>query len=382
MAKRDYYEVLGVDKSASDADIKSAYRKAAKQYHPDLHPDDKAAEEKFKEVNEAYEVLSDKTKRAQYDQFGHAAFDQSMGGGYSSGGGFSDMGDIFDTIFGGMGGFSGFSGFGGTSQANRPAKGRTLRAKVEISFEEAAFGVEKELRITKETICSACEGSGAEPGTKKETCPKCNGSGRVRVTRNTMFGSMENIMQCDECGGTGSIIKTPCKTCHGSGRVRKASTIKLRIPAGIDDGQIINLSGQGEPGYNGGPNGDVQVVVNVRPHKIFTRDGYNLYQTVKIPYHTAVLGGSVNVETLEGTVKYDIPEGTQPNTKFRLREKGVQVLNSRGKGDMIVTVTIDVPKKLTAEQRDCIEKLAAAFGDVHTDGAKKKDIFSKKKGKK
>ncbi|MBQ9950408.1 MAG: molecular chaperone DnaJ [Clostridia bacterium] len=382
MAKRDYYEVLGVEKTASEAEIKSAYKRAAKKYHPDLHPGDKDAEEKFKEVNEAHEVLSDAGKRAQYDQFGHAAFDPSMGGGaggaYS--GGFGNMGDIFETIFGG--GFGGFGGFGG-GNTRRPQKGRTLRANIEISFEEAAFGATKKLNVNKEEVCSACSGEGTEPGTKKETCSRCRGRGQVNVQQNTVFGTMSSTRMCEACGGTGSIIKTPCKQCRGSGRVKRARTISIKVPAGIDDGQILNIEGEGEPGILGGPHGDLQVVIRIKPHKQFVRDGYNIYQTVKVPYYTAVLGGEINVETLEGMVKYDIPTGTQAGTKFRLREKGIPVLHSSKRGDMIVTVNIDVPKRLTDEQRECVRNLAAAFGEGADAGKKSKEgIFSKKKGKK
>lgn len=386
MDKRDYYEVLGVSKDASDSDIKSAFRKAAKQYHPDLHPDDKAAETKFKEANEAYEVLSDKNKRAQYDQFGHAAFDPSMGGGsggaygnYSTGG-FGDIGDIFESIFGGFGG--GFSS--GTRQQNRPSKGRTLRAKIDVSFEEAAFGVEKKLNINKEVLCPTCKGSGAAEGTSKETCSHCQGRGQVRVQQKTPFGVMSSTRTCEVCGGTGTIIKDPCKYCKGIGRVKKTQSIKVRVPAGIDDGQIINIPGEGEPGNLGGPYGDLQVIVTVKPHKKFVRDGYNILQTISIPYYTAVLGGDVNVETLDGMVKYEIPAGTQIGTRFRLRDKGIQVLNSRSKGDMIVTVTVDIPKRLNDEQRECIEALAEVF-DTSADAAdKRKTVKDRifKKGKK
>ena len=382
MAKRDYYEVLGVDKTASEAEIKSAFRKAAKQYHPDLHPGDKECEEKFKEANEAYEVLSDKSKRAKYDQFGHAAFDQTAGGGGYSAGGFSnmgDMGDIFDTIFGNFGGFGGFGG----STKNRPQKGRTIRERLSITFEEAAFGVEKKINVSKEVVCPTCSGSGAEPGTGKETCSRCQGTGQVRIQHDTPFGRMSSTKVCEACGGTGTIIKTPCKQCKGRGRVRKTQTETIKVPAGIDDGQILNVEGKGEPGIMGGPNGDLQVVISVKPHKIFTRNGYDLYQTVKIPYYTAALGGNVEVETLEGPVKFPIKAGTQSGTKNRLREKGIPVLHSARRGDMIVTVVVDVPTRLTAEQRECISKLAVAFGEKPEAPAKKQKegILGKKKGK-
>ena len=383
MAKRDYYEVLGIQKGASQDEIKSAFRKAAKLYHPDLHPGDKDAEEKFKEANEAYEVLSDPDKRAKYDQFGHAAFDPSMGGGagYSGAGfgGFGGFGDIFDTIFGGSGFGGGFSGAGG----RRAQKGRTLRHRMSISFEEAAFGVSKTISITKEVLCDTCQGTGAEPGTSTETCSRCKGAGQVRVQQNTPFGTMASTRTCEACGGSGKIIKSPCKVCRGSGRVRKSVNISVDIPAGIDNGQILSMAGAGEPGVNGGPSGDLQIEITVKPHKIFVRDGSNLYQTIKIPYYTAVLGGTIDVASLEGsTLRYDVAAGTQSGTKVRFREKGVTMLHTTKKGDMIVTLVVDVPKKLTDEQRACVEKLAESFGANNDDLPKKQTLFGKKKGKK
>lgn len=381
MAKRDYYEVLGIDKTASQDEIKSAFRKAAKKYHPDIHPGDKEAEEKFKEANEAYEVLSDADKRAKYDQFGHAAFDPSMGGGASySGSGFGGFGDIFDTIFGG--GFGGFSGFGGSGQS-RARKGRTLRHRMAITFEEAAFGVEKTIQINKEVLCDACQGTGSEHGSAPETCSRCKGTGQVRVQQNTPFGTMASTRVCEACGGSGKIIKNPCKVCRGSGRVKKATRIKVNIPAGIDDGQIINMSGLGEPGSMGGPSGDLQIEITVKPSKDFVRDGFNIYQSIKIPYYTAVLGGSVEIRSIDGkTLKYEVPAGTQAGTRVRFREKGITVLHSQNRGDMIVTIEIDVPKRLNDEQRAAVEKLAEAFGADPSESPKKSSIFGKKKGKK
>ena len=382
MAKRDYYEVLGIDKSASQDEIKSAFRKGAMKYHPDRNPGDKEAEEKFKEINEAYSVLSDPDKKAKYDQFGHAAFDGGMGGGasdfggFGGFGGFGDIGDIFSSMFGGFGGFG-----GGSTQ--RAQKGRNVRAKLTLTFEEAAFGVEKQVALNKEVLCDTCQGTGAEPGTSTETCSKCGGRGQVRFQQNTAFGVMQSTRVCEACGGSGKIIKSPCKTCRGSGRVRKNVKLNVKIPAGIDDGQILTMHGQGEPGYLGGPAGDLQIEIIVKPHSVFTRDEFTLYQTVKIPFYVAVLGGSIEIPSLEGTtLKYDVASGTQAGTKVRFRGKGIPVLHSSNRGDMIVTLEIDVPKKLTEEQRKAVEQLAESFGDEASDTRKKGFLGGKKKGKK
>lgn len=385
--KKDYYEVLGVAKTASDDEIKSAYRKLAKKYHPDLNPGDKAAEASFKEINEAYEVLSDKDKRAKYDQFGHAAFDPNAGfgggggfGGFSgfSGSGFSGsfdgFGDILNSMFGG--------GFGGARSANpnAPMQGDDLRYNLTIAFDEAAFGVKKEISYRREEKCSVCSGTGAKPGSKTSTCTRCGGTGQVRVQQNTLFGSMMSQRACDACGGTGKIIEQPCDSCKGSGRTSKVIKVNVTIPAGIDDGQTIRIGGKGGAGYNGGPDGDLLVTIRVKEHKQFIREGYDLYTNLSIPITTAVLGGEVKVPTLTGDVKYNIPAGTQSGTTFRLRDLGVQKLRQQGKGDLYVNVTVDIPKHLTEEQRELFEKLAETFGTEHPDGLG--GIFKRKKTKK
>lgn len=378
MAKADYYEVLGVGREASDSEIKSAFRKAAKQYHPDLHPGDKEAEAKFKEINEAYEVLSDSGKRAKYDQFGHAAFDPAAGAGGSYGGaGFGDFSDIFSSVFGGFGGFG-----GGSAYRNGPVQGNDLRYNLTITFEEAAFGVRKEILIPREDSCKTCGGSGAKPGTQPTTCTTCGGSGQVRVQQNTPFGSFATVRTCDTCGGTGKIIKEPCQDCRGKGRVSKTNRIAVNVPAGINDGQTLTLRGEGEAGHRGGPNGDLYVVITVKPHKLFTRKGFDLYLDMNIPMTVASLGGEIQVPTLSGTVKYSIPEGTQPGTTFRLREQGVQRLNASGKGDLFVRANVQIPKKLNDEQRELMQKLAESFGDkVSESKPVKRSLFEKMKDK-
>ncbi len=388
--KRDYYEVLGVNKTASDDEIKSAYRKLAKKYHPDLNPGDKAAEASFKEINEAYEVLSDKDKRAKYDQFGHAAFDPSAAGGYGAGGfggfsgfsggggfagAFDGFGDILNSMFGG-----GFGGGTRSANPNAPMRGDDLRYNLTIAFDEAAFGVKKEIQFRREENCSACSGTGAKPGSKTSTCTKCKGTGQIRVQQNTMFGSMMSTRPCDACGGSGKIIEQPCESCKGSGRTSKVVKLNVTIPAGIDDGQTIVVGGQGGSGYNGGPSGDLLVTIRVKDHKQFIREGFNLYTNLSIPVTTAVLGGEVKVPTLSGDVKYTIPAGTQSGTTFRLKELGIQRLKQQGKGDLYVNVTVDIPKHLTEQQRELFEKLAETFGTEHPEGLG--SIFKRKKTKK
>ncbi len=336
--KRDYYEVLGVQKGATDQEIKKAYRKLAKANHPDLNPGDKAAEARFKEINEAYEVLSDSTKRSRYDQFGFAGVDPSYGGGGSGfGGGFSgdfdfgDLGDIFGSFFGG--------GFGGGSARTRsgPQRGESLRMGLTITFEEAAFGCEKEVSLDRVEQCEACGGSGAAPGTSPETCSNCGGSGTVQQRRQTPMGVFATTSPCPRCGGKGKIIASPCSSCGGSGQNRKRKTVKVSIPAGIDNGQIVSLRGQGNAGKNGGPAGDLQIVITVQPHQLFQRDGSDVYCDAPITFTQAVLGGELEIPTIDGKVKYDIPEGTQTGTTFRLRGKGIPNVNGRGRGDQYVT---------------------------------------------
>ena len=359
--KRDYYEILGVSKTATADEIKSAFRKKAKECHPDLNPGDKAKEAQFKELNEAAEVLMDADKRAKYDQYGHAAFDPSMGGQDPFAGGFGDLGDILGQMFGG--GFGGFGGFGGGQTRNGPVPGDDLRYNLTIPFEEAAFGVEKEITIPREEACDVCHGSGAKPGTEPTTCKTCNGTGQVRSQQNTILGSFTSTRPCSNCRGTGKVINDPCSNCHGSGRVRKNIKKMVKIPAGIDNGQSLCLRGMGNAGHRGGPNGDLYVTITVRPHRQFTRKGFDLYIEMPISYTIAALGGSVTVPTLKESVKYTIPAGTQTGTTYRLRDQGVQRLNASGKGDLIVTVNIEVPKHLTEEQRSLLEKLAATMGE-------------------
>lgn len=368
--KRDYYEILGVSKGATTDEIKSAFRKKAKECHPDLNPGDKEKESQFKQLNEAAEVLMDADKRAKYDQFGHAAFDPSMGGQDPFSGGFSDLGDILGQMFGG--GFGGFGGFGGGQTRNGPIAGDDLRYNLTISFEEAAFGAEKEVTIPREETCETCHGSGAKPGTEPVTCKTCNGTGQVRTQQNTILGSFTSSRPCSACRGTGKVIADPCANCRGTGRVRKNLKKTIKIPAGIDNGQSMCLRGMGNAGHRGGPNGDLYITISVRAHKQFMRKGFDLYIDMPITFTMATLGGSMTVPTLKESVKYTIPAGTQTGSTFRLRDQGIQRLNANGKGDLFVTVNIDVPKRLTEEQRSLLEKLAATQGEgAETRGGKK-----------
>lgn len=378
--KRDYYEVLGVDKSASADEIKKAYRKIAKENHPDLHPGDKQCEERFKEANEAYEVLSDDDKRKKYDQFGHAAFDPSYGAGAGGAGfgggfgGFGDLGDIFGDIFGG-----GFGGFGGgqRSNPNAPRKGENIRASVNISFEEAAFGCEKEVTVARVEQCPDCKGTGCAPGTTPEVCPDCKGTGYVTQSQRTPFGVMQSQAPCGKCRGRGKIIHQPCKTCKGMGSIRRQHKIKVTIPAGVDDGQAISLRGKGNAGANGGPAGDLLVSVIVRPHSRFERDGTSVLLEQPITYSQAALGAEIEVPTLDGNVKMTVPEGTQPGTVFRLRGKGIPYLRGNGRGDQFVTVTLAVPKNLTGSQKELLRQFAASMGEL--DSVKQSGIGRKRK---
>ena len=357
--KRDFYEVLGLSKGASDDEIKKAYRKLAKQYHPDLHPDDKEAETRFKEVNEAYEVLSDEGKRSKYDQFGHAAFDPSMGGG-AYGGGFGDFGDIFGDIFGGFGDIFG----GGARQRNGPQRGESIRTGINVSFEEAAFGCTKEINATKIENCESCGGSGCAEGTTPEVCPTCGGSGAVRTQQRTPLGVFSSQSPCQKCGGTGKVIHKPCASCRGAGTQRKQRKISVNIPAGIDDGQTISLRGQGHAGKNGGPKGDLLITVGVRSHKDFVRDGYSVHYKMDISFTQAALGDEILVPTLDGTVKYKMPEGTQTGSVFRLKGKGIPYLNSSARGDQYVTVEVRTPKSLSARQKELLKELGETMGET------------------
>ena len=382
--KRDYYEVLGVSKGASDDEIKRAYRKLAKKYHPDLNPGDKTAEANFKEVNEAYEVLSDKEKRARYDQFGHAGVDPNFNpnaGGFGGFGGFTDMGDIdlgdlFGSFFGG--------GFGGStsSRRNAPQKGETVRAGVTISFEEAAFGCEKEVTVSRTEQCDVCKGSGCAPGTTAEICPDCHGSGTVRIQRGGGGFAFSTTTTCPKCRGTGKIIHQPCKTCNGAGSVRRQKKLMVTIPAGIDDGQAVSLRGQGGAGRHGGPAGDLLIGVTVTPHPLFHREGTSVYLEQPVSFAQAALGAELEIPTIDGNVKYTMPEGTQTGTTFRLRGKGIPSLNGRGRGDQYVTVKVQVPTNLNKEQKDALREFARTMGDASHGGDPIKNFFENLGGKK
>ncbi len=380
--KRDYYEVLGLQKGASEEEIKKAFRKMALKYHPDRNKGDKNAEEKFKEINEAYSVLSNPDLRKKYDMFGFAGVDpnaQAGGAGAGQGGyttwttgGFDgvDLGDIFGDFFGG-GGFSG----GGTRRRNAPTKGRDIQHSVKITFEEAAFGTAKTITVRKYVKCKTCQGSGAAPGTEKRTCPKCKGTGQVQTVRNTLFGQMQTATICPDCNGTGSVIDKPCPDCQGSGQVMKNIKIEVNIPAGVDEGSVIPIRGQGEPGRNGGPNGDLFVVVSVGQHKLFRREGSDLYLDIPISFTQAALGDEITVPTLDGKVSYKVPAGTQPGTVFRLRGKGVTDIRTGKMGDLYVKVTLEVPTRLNSEQRSIIKEMGEKVG---TDCYKKKSSWADK----
>ena len=373
--KRDYYEVLGVDRGADDATLKKAYRKLAKKYHPDMNPGDKEAEAKFKEATEAYGVLSDPDKRRQYDQFGHAAFENGGGGagaggfgGFDFGGG--DMGDIFGDIFGDL-----FGGGGSRRRANNgPMKGANLRAVVHITFEEAVFGCQKELEINLKDTCTTCHGTGAKPGTSPETCSKCNGTGQITYTQQTMFGSVRNVTTCPDCNGTGKIIRDKCTVCHGTGYTSSRKRIQVNIPAGIDDGQSIRIREKGEPGVNGGPRGDLLVEVQVTRHPIFQRQDMNIFSTAPITFAQAALGGDVKISTVDGDVLYTVKPGTQTDTKIRLKGKGVPSLrNSNVRGDHYVTLVVQTPTKLNEKAKEALRAFDEACGNRQVPEAKAAD---------
>ena len=361
--KRDYYEVLGVDKNADDAALKKAYRALAKKYHPDMNPGDKEAEKKFKEASEAYAVLSDPEKRRQYDQFGHAAFDGGAGGAGGFGGfdfNGADFGDIFGDIFGDL--FGGRRGSAGARSG--PMKGANLRTSVRITFEEAVFGTEKEIELTVKEECKTCHGTGAKPGTSPETCPKCGGKGQVVFTQQSFFGTVRNVQACPDCGGTGKIIKEKCTDCHGSGFVPMKKRFAVTIPAGIDNGQCKRLAGQGEPGINGCPRGDVLVEVIVGQHPIFQRQDTNIYSTVPVSFAVAALGGEVVIDTVDGKVIYDVKAGTQTDTRVRLKGKGVPSLRNKDlRGDHYVTLVVQTPEHLSAEAKELLRKFDEATED-------------------
>ena len=358
--KRDFYEVLGIQKGASDDEIKKAYRACVKKYHPDLHPDDKECEEKMKEVNEAYEILSDPDKKSKYDQFGHAGIDPSYGGGgYGGFSGFEDMdiGDIFGSMFGG-------SSFRSTrSNPNAPRRGQDIQTKITIDFMDACNGKSMDIRINRSEECPDCHGSGARPGSKISTCPDCGGSGMVQTTQRTILGMMSSSRPCTRCGGKGKTVDEPCSKCRGSGRVSVARTVSVKIPAGIDDGQTLQIRGQGNSGMNGGAPGDLHVLVSVRPDPVFERDGYDINTEIPITYMQAVLGDELTVPCIDGKVKYNMPEGTQSGTIFRLRGKGVQKLNRNERGDQYVRVVVEVPRGLNKTQKDLLRKYEESLGE-------------------
>lgn len=382
--KRDYYEVLGVSRSASDSELKSAYRKLAKKYHPDMNPGDKEAEAKFKEASEAYGILSDPEKRKQYDQFGHAAFEGGAGGGA---GGFDfsgmDMGDIFGDIFGD------FFGGGSRSRAqnNGPMKGQNLHHTIRITFEEACFGTEKELELPLQDECSSCHGTGAKPGTSPETCSKCGGKGQVVFTQQSLFGMVRNVQTCPDCRGTGKIIRDKCPDCHGSGYITRKRRISVTVPAGIDSGQSIRIREKGDPGVNGGPRGDLLVEVAVSRHPIFQRQGLDIYSSAPITFAQAALGGDVRIKTVDGEVEYTVKPGTQTDTRVRLRGKGVPSLRNKSmRGDHYVTLVVQVPTKLNTEQKELLKQFdEVMYGkdeereEAAGSGDRKKGRFGKKK---
>ena len=374
--KRDYYEVLGIQKGASEDEIKKAYKKLARTYHPGVNPGDREAEEKFKEVNEANGVLSDPEKKARYDQFGFAGVDPNYGagaggaGGFGGGFDFGDLGDIFGSFFGG--------GFGGGQRRNpnAPQRGESIRASVSVSFTDAAFGCEKSVTLERSEMCGTCKGNGCAPGTTPEVCPDCHGTGTVQVRRQTPMGVFASNGPCRKCGGTGRLIHQPCPDCRGGGTVRKRKTIQVTIPAGIDHGQTISLRGQGNAGKNGGPAGDLLITVMVQPHDLFRRDGVDVFCEAPITFTQAVLGAELEIPTIDGKVKYSIPEGTQTGTVFRLKGKGIPVLNGRGRGDQYVTVTIETPRNLNKEQKEALRKFSETVGENNYE--KRKSFFKKK----
>lgn len=379
--RRDLYEVLELQKGASEDDIKKAYRRLAKKYHPDLNPGNKDAEARMKEVNAAYEILSDKEKKARYDQFGFAGIDPNYNPGGAGAGGFGgfgdiDLGDIFGSMFGG-----GF-GFGGAQQRRGgPQRGENLRITLQLTFEEAAFGCEKSVSVTRNESCKECGGTGAKKGTSPETCPVCHGSGQVKTTQRTPFGVFSSSGPCQNCHGTGKIIKTPCDECRGSGKVRKSRMLKVQIPAGIDDGQTVSLRGEGAAGSHGGPAGDLYVTVYVKEHALFKRDGQDVLLEMPVTFVQAALGAMIVVPTIDGKVQYEMPEGTQTGTIFRLRGSGIPNISGKGRGDQYVKVAVEIPKGLSREQKDILRKFEDTVGDAPYEEkkgffAKMKDLFS------
>lgn len=378
---KDYYSILGVSKDATADDLKKAYRKLAKQYHPDAQhteQDKQNAEAKFKEINEAYSVLSDDNKRAQYDRFGSNFEQAGFGGGYGgfNGGAYDfsgfggmdiDLEDILGSVFGG--------GFSSSKKSQGPTRGADIKTTVSLKFEEAAFGVKKDINVTRNEKCDSCNGSGAKAGSKVITCDKCGGRGKIQVTQNTIMGAFSTVKTCDKCSGSGKVIETPCEKCTGKGIVRKSRKIEINVPAGIDDGQAISLRGEGDAGKKGGPNGDLYVIMKVAPHKYFKRNGYDISANVRVPFAKMALGGDIKIPTLEGEMEFNIPEGTTTGTKFRVKEQGIPILNGKGRGNLEFTVDVDVPKKLTDKQREILTEFAKSFGDEVN--PKKRNIFGR-----
>ena len=357
--KRDYYEVLGVSKGSSDDEIKKAYRTAAKKYHPDLHPGDKEAEQKFKEVNEAYEVLSDSEKRARYDQFGHAGVDPNFNaGGGSPFGQDVDLGDIFNSFFGGFGGFG-----GRRSNPNAPRRGNDVETQLTITFEEAAKGCKKTVTYSNVVTCDDCHGTGAQKGTQAKTCTACGGTGRVTVSQRSPFGVVQTQRSCDACRGRGKIIDTPCRSCNGNGRKRVNKKVEITIPAGIDNDQMLNIGGHGNSGINGGAAGDLHAYIRVRNHTIFERRGDDVWCEMPITVAQAMLGAEVTVPTLDGKVKYTVHEGTQQGDVFKLKGKGIPHIHGRGRGDQYVKMNIEIPKSLNSKQKEAVKNLDSLLGD-------------------
>ena len=383
--KRDYYEVLGVSKSATPDEIKKAYRQLAKKYHPDLNPDNKEAEAKFKEANEAYEILSDSDKKEKYDRFGFAGVDPSYGagqggGGFGGFGGFDggmdfDLGDLFGSFFGG------FGGGGGRSNPNAPRRGSDIQTNIYISFEEAAKGCKKTVEFQKIEVCDECSGSGAAKGSSPQTCPDCNGRGQINVQQRTPFGTISTSKPCQRCGGKGTFNPNPCSRCKGAGRIRRTVKQEITIPAGIDDGQIFTVRNQGNAGANGGPAGDLRVGVIVKPHPFFERDGYNVWYDVKVSFVQAALGDKLRVPTLDGQVEYILPAGTQPGDIFKLKGRGIHVLNSTRRGDQLIRVNIEVPKNLNDKQKEALMNFNTTMGAKAVEPEEKKGFFGSKKKK-
>ena len=376
--KRDYYDVLGLQKGASEDEIKKAFRKKARENHPDLHPDDPSYVEKFQEINEANEVLSDPEKRARYDQFGHAGVDPNYGGaggGFSDMGGFGDMGDILESIFGGFGGFTS----GSRSNPNAPRRGADIQTTVTLNFMDACMGVRQDVKVNRMAVCDACRGTGADAGTTAEICPDCQGRGTIKTSQRTPFGAISSTKPCPHCGGKGKVIKNPCAKCRGIGRLKVQESVSVDFQPGVNNGVVLRAAGQGDCGINGGPSGDLLININVRNHPLFTREGYDIHCDIPITYKDAVLGAEITVPTIDGDVCYNISEGTQNGTVFRLKGKGVKKGNRPERGNQYVKVYVEVPKNLTKKQKDLLNAFEASLTDKNY--AKRQSFFEKIKAK-